>query len=336
MVGSHCAEYFSGRGDTVLVYDNLMRSSLFGYEKNSVEYNWNYLGTLNGIKRVRADIRDIPTLEDIFNSFRPDVVIHAAGQPGVQMALKNPTEDYSINTTGTLNVLEALRKTNDAGTFVYCSTNKVYGVNVDQYALNETTTRYCFKDIEGINETEAIDRTGHTPYGVSKLSGDLYVQDYAYTYGLRTGVFRMSCIYGTRQFGFEDQGWIAWFCRRFLTEEPITLYGDGKQVRDVLWISDLVTAFDSFINSNCQQEVFNIGGGPDNSLSLLELIHLLEDKTGKSVEIKNAEWRKFDQKIYISGIHKICKMLNWSPTVAPTDGVGRMMDWIERNSSMFL
>jgi CDP-paratose 2-epimerase len=336
MVGSHCAEYFSSKGDNVLIYDNLERSNIFGYNKDSVEYNWKYLGTIKGIERIKADVRDIVSLEDTFNSFRPDVVIHTAGQPGVQMSLEKPAEDYHINATGTLNVLEALRKTNDKGIFLYCSTNKVYGVNVDQYTLDESVNRYSFRDISGVNETESIDRTGHTPYGVSKLSGDLYVQDYAYAYGMRTGVFRMSCIYGTRQFGFEDQGWIAWFCRRFFTEEPITLYGNGKQVRDVLWVGDLVKAFDLFINSQCQHEVFNIGGGPDNSLSLLELIKILQIKTGKSAEVKTSEWRKFDQKVYISDIQKVCKTLDWKPTVSPSEGVGRMVDWVEKNSSIFV
>ena len=336
MVGSHCAEFFRNQGHEVLVFDNLMRSNIFGSEKKSVEHNWNYLESIGDITLVKADIRDVDTLENVFSQFRPDVVIHAAGQPGVRMSIENPTEDYSINSTGTLNVLEALRKNNESGIFIYCSTNKVYGTNIESHELIEEDLRYRFRDITGIKETVSIDRTGHTPYGVSKLAGELYVQDYAYTYGMRTGIFRMSCIYGTRQFGFEDQGWIAWFCGRFLTGESITLYGDGKQVRDVLWITDLVSAFDCFITSRKQHGVFNIGGGPNNTVSLLELIQLLENITGKVVEIRNSEWRKFDQKVYVSNVDSLTESLGWLPTVSPEVGVELLMSWAESNRFLFL
>jgi len=207
----------------------------------------------------------------------------------------------------------------------------VYGTNIESHRLIEDDTRYRFREITGITETESIDHTGHTPYGVSKLAGELYAQDYAHTYGMRTGIFRMSCIYGTRQFGFEDQGWIAWFCRRFLTGDPITLYGNGKQVRDVLWVTDLVSAFDNFIQSREQHNIFNIGGGPENILSLLELIRLLEGRTGKSVEIRHSKWRDFDQKVYISNISKVTKVLNWSPTISSEVGIDLLMRWMEGN-----
>ena len=331
MVGSHCAEYFYNQGHEILVYDNLMRSQIFGSDARSVEYNWHYLQTIEGINLVKADIRDVDTLESVFTQFRPDIVIHAAGQPGVRMSVEEPKEDYSINSTGTLNVLDALRKTNQLGTLIYCSTNKVYGTNIESHRLIEDDTRYRFREITGITETESIDHTGHTPYGVSKLAGELYAQDYAHTYGMRTGIFRMSCIYGTRQFGFEDQGWIAWFCRRFLTGDPITLYGNGKQVRDVLWVTDLVSAFDNFIQSREQHNIFNIGGGPENILSLLELIRLLEGRTGKSVEIRHSKWRDFDQKVYISNISKVTKVLNWSPTISSEVGIDLLMRWVEGN-----
>lgn len=335
MIGVHCAEYFASRGHTVLACDNLLRSTIFGSEKESVEHNWQYLTKVDGVERTIVDIRDWKTVHKLFTHFEPDTVIHAAAQPGVKHSLENPVEDFGINAVGTLNVLEAFRQTNAEGVFIYLSTNKVYGNNVGRHTLCEKESRYGFLEVSGIDEFESIDLTGHTPYGISKLVGDLYVQDYSYTYGLRTGVFRMSCIYGTRQFGFEDQGWIAWFCRCFLTGQPITLFGDGKQVRDVLWVDDLVDAFDKFIHSDLRQEVFNIGGGLSKSLSLLELIGLLEDITDLKVDIRHKDWRKFDQKVYLSDINKVCSKLKWTPNVEPSEGVTRLTRWMQSNIDLF-
>jgi CDP-paratose 2-epimerase len=335
LIGSHCAEHFAAKGCSVLVYDNLMRSKIFGVDKKSVEYNWHYLKTIKNVQLVKADIRDRQTLEACFKKFKPDAVIHAAGQPGVGFSLNDPCEDASINALGTLNVVEALRQANSKAAFVYCSTNKVYGDNVNRFPIAEKKTRYGFRGIKGVPEDCSIDHCGHTPYGVSKLAGDLYVQDAAKSFGLRTGVFRMSCIYGTRQFGFEDQGWIAWFAIRFMQGKPITIYGDGKQVRDVLWVGDLVDAFDRFIGSKATSNVFNMGGGPKNTLSLLELISTLKDITGASVKVGFDDWRKFDQKVYISDIAKACRVLKWKPQVAPHDGVARIVSWIADNKRLF-
>lgn len=336
MVGSHAAEYFTRSGHSVLVYDNLMRSHIFGSDKKSVEYNWNYLKQYKNIICQKADIRDVPTLEKNFAEFQPDIVIHAAGQPGVRFSLENPREDLEINAVGTFNVLEAMRKTNPKGIFIYCSTNKVYGDNVNRHDLEEVLTRYKFRSIAGVTEAESIDHTGHTPYGISKLSGELYVQDYAQTYGLKTGVFRMSCIYGTRQFGFEDQGWIAWFCIRFMQKKPLTVYGNGKQVRDVLWVGDLVNAFERFIESDVQHGVYNIGGGPENTLSLAELIDILKEETGRSVPVSFADWRPFDQKIYVSDITKVKESLKWKAVVNPRQGIQKILHWIRTQPELFL
>lgn len=335
MVGSHCAEYFAQKGHQVLVYDNLMRSKIFGSDKKSVEYNWNYLSKVKNVVRQKADVRDVLVLDKCFKRFHPDVVIHTAGQPGVRFSLDNPREDSEINATGTFNVLDAIRKVNPKGTLIYCSTNKVYGDNVNRHELKELPMRYQFQEIEGIEETESIDHTGHTPYGISKLSGDLYVQDYAQTYGLKTGVFRMSCIYGTRQFGFEDQGWIAWFCIRFMQKKPLTIYGDGKQVRDVLWVQDLVGAFEKFIESDVPHGVYNIGGGPKHTLSLLELIKMLEEETGRKVPTAFTGWRPFDQKIYVSNINKIKQVLQWTPQSTPRQGIQKILDWIKGQPALF-
>lgn len=345
MVGSHCAEYFAKRHNRVIVYDNLMRSKIFSSDKKSVEYNWHYLKSLKNVVLLHKDIRDRNSLNAVFKKYRPDIVIHAAAQPGVRFSLDNPYEDFEINCLGTINVLETLRKYSPKATFLFCSTNKVYGDNINKIPLAELSTRYAFKKAAlpglqvdcgiGVNELMNIDLCGHTPYGVSKLAADLYVQDYARTYGIRTGVFRMSCIYGTRQFGFEDQGWVAWFAIRFVQGRLLTIYGDGKQVRDVLWVEDLIAAFDRFIKSGLRHEVFNIGGGPQHTLSLLDLILLLEKITEKKVKIKFEDWRKFDQKVYVSSIAKAERLLKWHPTIAPRQGLEQLVGWIKNNKRLF-
>ena len=334
MVGSHAAEYFAGKGDKVIVFDNLMRSKLFGYDKKSVEYNWRYLAKYKNIKRVVGDIRKPKDLKKVLTK-GIDVVIHAAGQPGVGFSIENPEEDYSINAFGTFNVLEHVRKTCPKAVFLYCSTNKVYGENVSALPLSETDTRYCLKDEKAIDENFKIDLTPHTPYGVSKYMGDIYTQEYASTYRIRACVFRMSCIYGTRQFGFEDQGWLAHFLISNITERPITIYGDGKQVRDVLFVHDLIRAFELFIKSGLKNEVFNIGGGPDNTISLLEFIKEIEAKTEKKMKFNFSQWRSSDQKVYISCTDKIEKALKWKASIPPAKGMDYLIEWIKSNRRFF-
>jgi len=337
MIGSHCAEHFAKKKNKVIVIDNLLRSAIFGSKDKSVEYNWQYLSKLPHIKLIKKDVRDRAEMLRVFVKEKPDVVIHTAGQPGVKYSLENPFEDYEINATGTINVLEALRKANKRGKFIYTSTNKVYGNNVNALALKSQPKRYLFKHIKGINERFSIDLTGHTPYGVSKLTGDLYAQDYAQIFDIKSAIFRMSCIYGTRQFGFEDQGWLAWFVIRFFQGNPVTIYGDGKQVRDILWVGDLIKAFEAFLSRDFRYkgEVFNIGGGGGNTISLLELIEILERLTGRQVPVHFGPWRKFDQKVYISDITKAKKLLKWQPMVSPHEGLQRLYAWVSQNGHLF-
>lgn len=334
MVGSHTAEYYAKKGDEVIVLDNLMRSRLFGYDKKSVEYNWNYLAKYKSIKRIKGDVR---RKQDIVESIGKgvDVVIHTAGQPGVPLSIRIPEEDFSINAYGTLNVLECVRQKCKDAVFIYCSTNKVYGENVDKIPLVERKSRYMYKGIKGISEILPIDHTGHTPYGVSKYVGDIYTQEYAHIYGMKTAVFRMSCIYGIRQFGFEDQGWVAWFVIANLLNKPITIYGDGKQVRDLLYVTDLIEAYDKFICSNLQHEVFNIGGGPENTASLLEFIDELKKITKKENHIRFDDWRPSDQKVYISDTTKVSKKLNWHPKISPKEGIRKIIEWVKDNKKIF-
>lgn len=333
LVGSHTAEYYAKRGAEVIAFDNLMRSKLFGSHKKTVEYNWKYLETFKNVSRVVGDVRNEEDLMKVIKGL--DVVIHTAGQPGVPSSARMPKEDFSINAFGTLNILECLRRNSPDAVFIYCSTNKVYGENVDKYALDEKDKRYAYKEISGISESLPIDHTGHTPYGVSKYVGDVYTQEYAHMYGMRTAVFRMSCIYGTRQFGFEDQGWVAWFVIAALLNQPITIYGNGKQVRDLLYVDDLIESYDAFVKSNLKHAVFNIGGGPNNTTSLLEFLDLLQKETKTPMKVSFSDWRPSDQKVYISNIAKVKDALNWQPNVSVSQGLKKLIKWAKENKSLF-
>jgi CDP-paratose 2-epimerase len=336
LVGSHASEYYANKGDEVIVLDNLIRSGLFGYNKESVEFNWNYLGRFKNIKRIKGDVRNEEDVKKALGS-GVDAVIHTAGQPGVPLSIRIPREDFSINAYGTLNVLECVREICPNASFLYCSTNKIYGENVDAISLEEKETRYCYKVKKGVGEDFSVDLTGHTPYGASKLAGDIYAQEYGRIYGMKTAVFRMSCIYGTMQFGFEDQGWVAWFVVANLTGQPIMIYGDGKQVRDLLYVDNLVEAYDKFINSEIRHDVFNIGGGSRNTTSLLELIALIEQKTGiKFRKIEHRDWRPSDQKVYVSDITKVSKTLDWKPTVSVEKGIEKLIGWVGANLKYFI
>lgn len=330
-VGSHVAQYYAKRGSEVVVFDNLSRVEILGKSVGDPLYNWNYLkNNYRDVELVKGDIRSFEEVK--VASKDVDAIVHTAAQVAVTTSLSDPRTDFEINAFGTFNVLEAARL-NDAA-LILCSTNKVYGENVNKIPVKEEGKRYCFADEKyrnGIPETFSVDLCGHSPYGCSKLAADLYVQDYAHTYGLKTGVFRMSCIYGVRQFGVEDQGWVAWFVIATLTDRPLTIYGDGKQVRDVLYVKDLVEAFDKFLNSNLKHEVFNIGGGPENTLSLLEL---LEELTGRRPKISFADWRLADQKVYISDITKAKEKLGWKPKISPREGVKRLVKWVSSNISL--
>ena len=334
MVGSHCAEYYAKKKAKVVILDNLMRSELFKSKKQSVEYNWNYLAQYKNVTRIKGDVRNEQDVKKAIGK-GVDAVIHTAGQPGVPSSVRMPREDFSINAFGTLNVLECLRKKSPKAAFVYCSTNKVYGENVDKILLKKLKTRYVYKNIKGVDESTLTDLTGHTPYGVSKLVGDLYAQEYAHIYGMKTAVFRMSCIYGTRQFGFEDQGWVAWFIIASLLNKKITIFGDGKQVRDLLYAEDLVRAYDSFICSKESHVLVNVGGGAENTISLIEFVDKIKAITGKPLKVKFSDWRPSDQKVYISDISKIKKVLGWETQTSVEEGLSKLGAWAKDNIKIF-
>ena len=338
-VGSHAAEHYAKNGNDVTVIDNLSRAKILkGDEKNTL-YNWNYLKKkYPKIKLVKDDIRNFKIADNLVRDV--DVIVHAAAQTAVTTSMENPRIDFEINALGTFNILEAARKAKTSPILIYCSTNKVYGNNVNKIKIEEKEKRYEFSNHKfkrGIPEEFSTDLCEHTPYGCSKFLGDVYVQDYAERNKIKAGIFRMSCIYGTRQFGVEDQGWVAWFTIATILGKPITIYGNGKQVRDVLYISDLINAFDIFIKkgNSLKSQVFNIGGGHNNTLSLVELIEILERETGKRSKIKFDEWRPSDQKVYISDTSKIEKTLNWEVKVSPEEGVMKLIEWIKNNNEIF-
>jgi CDP-paratose 2-epimerase len=338
-VGSHTSEFYARRGEEVIVLDNLSRDRILGSDSKHAAFNWDYLQkTYENIELVRGDIRDRETLEGLAKDL--DAIIHTAGQVAVTASLKDPRTDFEINALGTFNVLEAARNSPTRPAVLFCSTNKVYGDNVNRIPVEEGESRYTYADeayVCGIPESLSTDLCEHTPYGTSKLAADLYVQDYGEREELETAVFRMSCIYGTRQFGSEDQGWVAHFVISTLLGRPLTLYGDGKQVRDLLFVSDLVGAFDAFLEKRekLQRGVYNIGGGVENTLSLLELLDLLETLSGKRSEVTFGKWRPSDQKVYISNISRARKELGWAPAVGVREGIAKLVGWVESHRGLF-
>ena len=330
-IGSHLTDHFLKQGNTVIVFDNLSRR---GTEKN---LEWLKTRHEKGLTFVKGDVRNLDMVSRAMKD--ADAVFHTAAQVAVTTSIKNPREDFEINALGTFNVLEAARLSNSDPVVVYTSTNKVYGENVNKLPLVKKETRYEFSDTEffnGIPEHFSTSASGYTPYGCSKYLGDVYARDYFSVHGLKTIAFRMSCIYGTRQFGNEDQGWVAHFVISSILGKPLTIYGDGKQVRDILFISDLVNAFDLVLKniSKTKGEVYNIGGGVENTISLLELINLLEKISGKKISYTFSDWRQFDQKVYISDVRK-AKEFGWAPTVSPGEGIRKLSEWVTKNKALF-
>jgi CDP-paratose 2-epimerase len=335
-IGSHVAEHFARAGDDVTIYDNLSRASLLHKaDAPGVTFNWDHLGRYSNVHRVRGDVRDRDAT--LLACAPADIIVHAAAQTAVTTSVTDPAPDFDTNLTGTFNVLEGARLSGRKPAVLYCSTNKVYGENVNSVGLLEDRDRYRFEErfASGIPEAFSIDGCEHTPYGCSKLGGDLYMQDYARLYGLRVGVFRMSCIYGTRQFGLEDQGWVAWFIIAALTGRPITIFGDGKQVRDVLHVQDLVAAYEAFLRSGRPHGLYNMGGGPRHTLSLIELLRMIEGETGTRPEVSRAGWRPSDQKVYVSDIRRARDELGWQPRIGPDEGVRDLIAWVREHREVF-
>jgi CDP-paratose 2-epimerase len=327
-IGCNLAEHYLTQGHTVTVLDNLSRK---GSEQNLAWLEQNHAA---GLRFIKGDVRDYFALvETIVGA---DRVFHMASQVAVTTSVVDPRTDFEINALGTFNVLEAVRAAAPQAVVFYASTNKVYG-GMDDVAVVEETTRYRYRDFPGgISEGQTLDF--HSPYGCSKGAGDQYVRDYARIYGLKTVVFRQSCIYGTRQFGVEDQGWVAHFCIAAALGRPISIYGNGKQVRDVLWIEDLVRAYDlAAANIDVAAgKIYNIGGGPANAMSVwAEFGPLLEELARRPIPVKYGDWRPGDQPVYISDISRAQRELGWTPQVGLREGIGKLWRWVSLNPELF-
>src|SRR5574342_735583 len=260
-IGSNYVHRLVQRGETVTIYDNLSRA---GAPRNIAWLEQTF--GKNAFRLIVGDVRDADQLAEAARD--ADVIVHLAGQVAVTTSVTNPREDFEANALGTFNALEAARTSERDPIFLYASTNKVYG-GMDDVEIIEEATRWRYKDlVEGCPETQPLDF--HSPYGCSKGTGDQYARDYARIYGLRSVVFRQSCIMGQRQFGIEDQGWVAWFVIAAVTGRPITIYGDGKQVRDVLHVDDLLDVYDAAIEKIdiSRGQIYNLGGGPANVMSV--------------------------------------------------------------------
>ncbi len=329
-IGCNLADRCLGVGHQVTLLDNLSRR---GSEANLAWLKGRY-----GEDRfafVRADVRDAAAM--LQAAAGQEAIYHLAAQTAVTTSVIDPRTDFEINALGTFNVLEAARRAGADPLFIYASTNKVYGGMEDAPAVEEAT-RYTLPGYQGgVGEDRPLNF--HSPYGCSKGSADQYVRDYARIYGLRTVVFRQSCIYGERQMGVEDQGWVAWFVIASVLGRPITIYGNGKQVRDLLHVDDLARAFVMATEriDITAGHVFNLGGGPANTLSIwAEFGPLLAELLGRPIvpEAFRA-WRPGDQPVFVSDVSKAQRVFGWAPEVSVRDGVARLIEWVKQNRDLF-
>ncbi|MCL4506128.1 MAG: GDP-mannose 4,6-dehydratase [Chloroflexi bacterium] len=332
-IGCNLTARFLGRGDSVTVYDNLSRPRTV--------HNLEWLRSQPrdakaAFSFIQGDVRDAAGLQTAMSDARPDLVVHLASQVAVTTSVINPREDFEINALGTFNVLEAARTMAAPPAVFFASTNKVYGGMEDVVVVQEPT-RYRYRDLpNGVSEQQPLDF--HSPYGCSKGAGDQYVRDYARIYGLRTVVFRQSCIYGERQFGVEDQGWVAHFVIAAAMNRPINIYGDGKQVRDLLYVQDLVNAYAAAWDhlDVASGQVFNVGGGTSNTLAIWsEFGALLGQLAGHPIPAKYADWRPGDQPVFVSDNSKARRVLGWEPQVTVRDGIQRLWNWVVANRELF-
>jgi len=327
-IGSNLTHRLVREGHNVTVYDNLSREG--------TETNVAWLRAEHGDRwtLLQADVRDFETLRRAATD--ADVIYHLASQVAVTTSVQDPRHDFEVNALGTFNVLEAARLSGRRPIVLYSSTNKVYG-GMEEVVVVKRENDYAYRDFPyGIPESHPLDF--HSPYGCSKGTGDQYVRDYARIYDLPTVVFRQSCIYGPRQFGVEDQGWVAWFIIAAVTGKPITIYGDGKQVRDVLWVEDLIDLYQLAVNhiDRTAGQVYNVGGGPENTLAVWsELGPLLENLMGRKIEVAYDDWRPGDQRIFVADIRKAAQDLGWRPQVTKEEGVHHLYEWVSANRSLF-
>lgn len=314
-----------------MIYDSLFR--------DGVEQNLQWLKKKYGEKLIVqiANINELHILEESVK--HASEVFHLCAQVAVTSSVVNPIHDFEVNLKGTFHLLEAIRKSPHQPPLIFTSTNKVYG-NLQDVEMQEKESRYvpADKQLEQYGIDEKIPLDFHSPYGCSKGAADQYILDYSRTYGLKTAVFRMSCIYGPHQFGTEDQGWVAHFLISALEDQPITIYGNGKQVRDILFVEDLIDAF-VLAHKNIDRlagEVFNIGGGPANTVSLLEILKVIKEAGGKKMDVSFEDWRTGDQFYYVSNTSKFQDVTGWTPRHDVEEGVEKLITWLCMNRNLEL
>lgn len=328
-IGSNLTDTLLKRGDSVVVFDSLSR--------NGGKYNLEWLKQNHGDKLTLVS-GDMKSGYDLLLKLvrNVDVVIHLAAQVAVTTSVQNPRDDFEINALGTFNLLEAIRNSGNNPILIYSSTNKVYG-GLEDLKIDEKPNRYEISNMKwGISEKRNLDF--HSPYGCSKGAADQYVRDYARIYGLNTIVFRQSCIYGPRQFGVEDQGWIAWFIIALTLGKNITIYGNGKQVRDLLYIDDLIRVYDLAIKNikTAKGQIYNIGGGRSNTISIwYEFKPILEELFKRKINAEFSDFRPGDQPIFVSDIRKAKNDFGWEPTIGVRQGIEKLFTWIQNNQNLF-
>ena len=328
-IGSNFVNRLLRRGERVIVYDNLSR----GGAHANLAWLRDAFGK-DSFELIEGDVAEAAKLEN--HARQADVMVHLAGQVAVTTSVTDPRQDFEANALGTFNALEAARLSGRQPIFLYASTNKVYG-GMEDVKLAELPKRWQYADLEhGCPESQPLDF--HSPYGCSKGAGDQYVRDYARIYGLRTVVFRQSCIYGPRQFGVEDQGWLAWMIIAAVTGKSITIYGDGKQVRDVLRVEDLLDAYDAAVEriDVAKGQVYNLGGGVTNVLAVwAEFGPMLERLLGRSIAVGRADWRPGDQRVFYADIRKAKQELGWEPKIGLEQGIKSLVEWVQENRALF-
>ena len=327
-LGSNLASEVLRRGEMLCVYDNLSRRG------GDANYAW--LQGQGDFEFIRNDVRDADALAAAVVEFGPDVIFHLSGQVAMTTSIEDPRLDFETNALGTFNLLEAVRRHAPEAVVIYSSTNKVYG-DLEWVSYREEETRYAAEGFpSGFDETTAL--SFHSPYGCSKGAADQYMLDYSRIFGLNTVVFRHSSMYGARQFSTYDQGWIGWFTQIAIDRKAggnapeLVISGNGKQVRDVLHGDDMIRLYFQAVDhiADARGEAFNIGGGMDNSLSLLELFSLLARLTGTDLTVdQHLDPRPSDQKIFVADIGKAKRLLKWCPEVNAEDGIAQMLVWLE-------
>ena len=328
-LGSNIASEIIKLGYDLVVFDSL-------YRYGSVQ-NLEWLKKQGEFEFIHGDIRNTNDVERIIKLHQPDVIYHLAGQVAMTTSIADPRMDFEVNVGGSFNLLNAVRLYSPDSTVIYSSSNKVYG-DLEQFSYRETDSRYeCIDKPNGFDESVGLDF--HSPYGASKGSADQYMLDFARIYGIKTVVFRHSSMFGGRQFATADQGWIGWFTQKAIDikngiqKEPFTISGNGKQVRDIAYASDMVDLYlRAYKNiDHIKGQVFNVGGGMSNSSSLLELFTFLEKELDIKLKYQQLPVRESDQRVFVADLKKTKKLILWEPKISKEEGVRKMIEWLKSN-----